>query len=289
MAQRSASLLAGHYFVAVEGLAMLRRFLDDPDALPRRANEVAKVLADIDQLPNSLRLDISEYDIDDGYSRWAPRYDGPNPAIEAEEPPFYEMLAKAPRGVALDAACGTGRHAERLVGLGYDVIGVDANSAMLDIARTRLPNVEFRSGDLTSLPIDDASADVVCCALALTHVSDLTPVFAEFARVLRPGGQVLLSDMHPVMTITSGHAVFPVDDDATGLHYVPNLVHQVSSYVRAFAAAGLVIQECREPVIDETILAYFPSQPVLPEATAQAFIGLPYLLLWRVEKRFNLA
>jgi ubiquinone/menaquinone biosynthesis C-methylase UbiE len=284
MAQRNASLLAGHYFIAVEGLAMLRRFLDDPDALPRRADEIANVLADIEDFPNSLRLGITEYDIDDGYSRWAPRYDGPNPAIEAEEQPFYEMLANAPRGVALDAACGTGRHAERLAGLGYDVIGVDANTAMLDIARARLPNVEFRSGDLTALPIDDASVDVVCCALALTHVSDFAPVFAEFARVLRPGGQLLLSDMHPVMTITSGHAVFPVDDHATGLHYLPNLSHQVSSYVRAFAAAGMVIQECREPVIDQTILAHFPSQAVLPEATAQAFLGMPYLLLWRLER-----
>ena len=284
MAPRNASLLAGHYFAAVEGLAMLRRFLDDPDTLARRADEIANLLANLDQFPNSLRLRISEYDVNDGYTKWAPRYDGPNPAIDTEEGPFYEMLAEAPHGVALDAACGTGRHAERLAGLGYDVIGVDANAAMLDIARAKVPTAEFRTGKLTELPLNDTTVDVVCCALALTHVADLAPVVAEFARVLRPGGQMLLSDMHPVMTGTSGHAVFPVDDDAAGIHYVPNLLHPVSSYVRAFTAAGLVIRECREPVVDETILARFPSHVVLPEATEQAFLGLPYLLLWRAEK-----
>ncbi|MFI5584740.1 methyltransferase domain-containing protein [Amycolatopsis sp. NPDC051758] len=49
---------------------------------------------------------------------------------------------------------------------------------------------DFRLGELTHLPVDDAAVDLVVCGLALTHAADLGPVLAEFARVLRPGGHV---------------------------------------------------------------------------------------------------
>lgn len=277
------ALRAGHYFVAVQGLAMMRRFLADPDGLASRASDIEGIVARSDEFPQSLQWAVVEHEIDEGYDLWAERYDGPNPAIAAEEPVFDELLPAGVGGTAVDAACGTGRHALRLRERGYRVVGVDANESMLRIARAKVPDATFHRGDLTSLPIDDAAADLVTCALALTHVRDLAPVLIEFARVLRPGGQVVVSDMHPQMTMLSGMAVFPTAETSE-LHFLPNFIHQVSDYLSAFRAAGLVVADCREPLITEELLPEFPAYRAFPEATLHAFVGLPYLLLWRLEK-----
>ena len=75
-----------------------------------------------------------------------------------------------PLGVALDAACGTGRHAAYLAQLGHQVIGVDSSPEMLAVAREKLPDVEIHLADLNALPVADDGVDVVVCAFALTHV-----------------------------------------------------------------------------------------------------------------------
>ena len=102
---------------------------------------------------------------------------------------------------------------------------------MLDLARAKVPGADFRIGTLEALPVEDASVDLVTCALALTHVPALRPVVGEFARVLRPGGRAILSDVHPFMAMTGGVAAFPAPDGARGVPYVENIVHQASEYV----------------------------------------------------------
>src|SRR4051794_39408961 len=98
---------------------------------------------------------------------------------------------------ALDVACGTGRLTSRLAGRRHRTVGVDTSEAMLRVARQRLPEVAFFPATMRALPLPDAAVGVVTNGLALTHVRDLRPVFAEFARVLRPGGVALVTDVHP--------------------------------------------------------------------------------------------
>ena len=69
----------------------------------------------------------------DGYRAWAESYDRPgNQLIDLEQPVVREILAELPAGIALDVACGTGRHARYLAEQGHRVIGVDSAPAMLD-------------------------------------------------------------------------------------------------------------------------------------------------------------
>jgi ubiquinone/menaquinone biosynthesis C-methylase UbiE len=276
-------LYAADYFLAVAGLAVALTWLTSPALARPRVDDIRRIVEHFGDFPQSLELTVREHSVEDGYTRWAPKYDGPNPAIAVEEPVVHAILADAPRGVALDAACGTGRHAQHLASLGYEVIGVDATDAMLDVARKKLPGSDLRSGTLEALPVDDASVDVVTCALALTHVPALVPVYAEFARVLRPGGWLVTSDMHPFVTMVGGGAVFPTDH-VTDVSYVPNLVHQVSEYVDAMHAAGLVIERCVEPRAADTVIEFMPAFLAYPDATRQAFAGLPYLLVWVATK-----
>lgn len=272
---------------------MIRRLLSDPSGLDSRAAEVAAIVRSIDTPPLSTLIDVNRHDVDAGYSMWAPRYDGPNPAIEIEEPVFRELVGTSRPGAALDAACGTGRHASILSSIGWDVIGVDATDAMLERARAKVPDATFRTGRLEELPVESGSVDLVVCGLALCHVEDLVPVYAEFARVLRPGGRLITTDMHPIITSTGGMAAFPTEDtrpdvaagDSMTIHYVPNLVHNVHEYVSAIVAAGMQVVGCHEPLVDESMVASFPSFAAFPDATRQAFLGLPYLLIWDAVKR----
>jgi ubiquinone/menaquinone biosynthesis C-methylase UbiE len=281
--EHAETLIVGEYFLAIEGFAMIRHCLTTPSAARPRVDEMREILEVANDL-YALRIPLTEHEVEAGYTEWAPRYDGPNPAIAVEQPIVHRMLYGAPPGVALDAACGTGRHAAKLAELGHRVIGVDTTSAMLDVARAKVPDAEFRTGRLEALPIEDASVDLLTCTLALTHVEELGPVMREFARVLRPGGRAVLSDMHPVATMTGSIAGFPGPDITRGIPYVPNLTHHVGDYITAFLHAGLAITECLEPPVTEEVLQSFPSFAVLPDATRQAFLDTPYLLIWRLER-----
>jgi ubiquinone/menaquinone biosynthesis C-methylase UbiE len=284
VSQDRDTLVAGEYFLAVEGYAMIRHCLTAPSAARPRVNEMRQILDRFEEFPNSLAIPLTQHAVEDGYTVWAPRYDGPNPAIDLEEPIARGMIAAAPPGDALDAACGTGRYAATLTEFGHRVIGVDTTEAMLTVAREKVPAADFRSGRLEQLPVEDESVDLITCALALTHVERLEPVMREFVRVLRPGGQAILTDIHPVATMTGGIAGFPDRDITHGIPYVRNLTHQVSEYVTAFLDVGLSIVACVEPCVTDSMLQVFPSYPVVPDATRQAFIDTPYLLIWRLER-----
>jgi SAM-dependent methyltransferase len=277
------------FVIAVEGMAIARGLSRSPADVAARAAEVGMVVATAESDLLATRIPLTRYDVEAGYTRWAPRYDGPNPAIETEAPIMRRLVSPLPAGRALDAACGTGRHSQLLVELGWDVVGVDATAGMLDVAREKVPSADLRVGRMEALPLEDASVDLVVCALALTHVEDLGRVYAEFARVLRPGGRVITSDMHPIVCLTFGMAGFPVDDSGAGaigngIHFVPNLIHHPSEYVAALVGAGLEIAACHEPAMPEDALRGMPTYGALPDATRQAYGDLPFLLIWEAVK-----
>ena len=99
-----------------------------------------------------------------------------------------------------DLGCGTGQMTAALAPFVRHVIAVDGSAAMLQAAKKRLQgfdNIELRRGDLEALPIDDARLDAATLALVLHHLADPRRVLAEVARVLKPGGQLLVVDMLP--------------------------------------------------------------------------------------------
>lgn len=105
-----------------------------------------------------------------------------------------------PDWVVGDLGCGTGQIADALAPFVRRVIAVDGSDAMLDGARRRLgglSNVELRQGEIEALPLADASLDAATLVLVLHHLSDPVRALAEVARVIRPGGRLLVADMLP--------------------------------------------------------------------------------------------
>ena len=99
-----------------------------------------------------------------------------------------------------DLGCGTGSIAQSLAPFVEKVIAVDESNAMLAAARKRLhglENIDVRNGRLEALPLADGEVDVTLLFLVLHYVADPAAVVAEAARVLRPGGRLLVLDMMP--------------------------------------------------------------------------------------------
>jgi ArsR family transcriptional regulator len=99
-----------------------------------------------------------------------------------------------------DLGCGTGAVTQSLAPFVERVIAVDESNAMLSAAKKRLvgvSNVDIRNGRLESLPIGDGEIDVGLLFLVLHYAADPARVIAEAARVLKPGGRLLILDMMP--------------------------------------------------------------------------------------------
>jgi len=94
-----------------------------------------------------------------------------------------------------DIGCGPGHITSHLVGLGLNAMGIDLSEEMVGLARQTYPAVEFRQGSMTALELSDASLAAIVAFYSIIHIPDshLPVVFAEFHRVLRPGGLLLLA------------------------------------------------------------------------------------------------
>jgi SAM-dependent methyltransferase len=272
------------FLVGVEGLALFRHLLEgDDETAAARVDEVRRIVGE--ESTYGLGSDVPELDARAGYARWAATYDRPgNPLVSVEQPAVWALLDDLPVGRALDAACGTGRHSARLAELGHEVTGVDGSPEMLGIARDRVPNARFLEGDLHALPVDDGEFDLAVCALALGHCDDVRPPIAELARTVRIGGQLVLSDLHPGMSVAGGQALFESADGS--LAFVRMHVHLHGEFLDAFGASGLDIVRCVEPRFgpEEAGMQGMAAQ-FIPEATRAAFAGLPGALIWHLERR----
>ncbi|MBW8747417.1 MAG: amidohydrolase family protein [Acidobacteria bacterium] len=134
------------------------------------------------------------------FDEWAPVYDeAQNPFCALEARLLRQLLPMLRGKTLLDAGCGTGRHFPFLSTLQPEWIhAVDYSAQMLELAKQRLPNnVTLHQADCIAIPLPAQSIDVVLCSLVLGYVGDLGAFCSEMRRLLRPGGQIILADIHP--------------------------------------------------------------------------------------------
>lgn len=107
---------------------------------------------------------------------------------------YAELVRDAGNGPVVDVGCGTGRVTAHLRGLGTDAFGVDLSPGMVAMARRDHPGIRFDVGSMTDLDLADGSVAGVLAWFSIIHVPDdaVRAAFAEFRRVLRPGGVLLV-------------------------------------------------------------------------------------------------
>jgi demethylmenaquinone methyltransferase / 2-methoxy-6-polyprenyl-1,4-benzoquinol methylase len=109
-----------------------------------------------------------------------------------------DLAEVGPGDRALDVATGTGDLAvalKRRVGPAGEVVGMDFSENMLELARAKASDVRFEWGNALELPYDDGSFDAATVGFGVRNFSDLRRGLAELARVVRPGGRVVVLEM----------------------------------------------------------------------------------------------
>jgi ubiquinone/menaquinone biosynthesis C-methylase UbiE len=175
--------------------AVLERLPEDDDTLAADHRQAARVLAERARIASeSFRRTGADWDE-------MRALDLPAQAVEAA------VLAALPRtgpqqsiGRLLDIGTGTGRLIELLSPVVVAATGIDASRAMLALARSRLSkpgmtHCSVRLADMYRLPMADATFDVVVLQMVLHYAEDPEGAIAEAARVLRPGGTLLVIDL----------------------------------------------------------------------------------------------
>ncbi|HVN26036.1 MAG TPA: methyltransferase domain-containing protein [Candidatus Paceibacterota bacterium] len=131
-------------------------------------------------------------------------------------PNLMRLMRVAPGARVLDLGCGQGFFSRALSDAGAHVLGIDASKRLIELARThanakqvrpslragRGGTAEFRTGDAASLPfVPSGTTDAVLIVLALQNMERVADVFAECARVLKPGGVLHVVLNHPAFRV----------------------------------------------------------------------------------------
>jgi SAM-dependent methyltransferase len=166
----------------------------------------------------------------------------------------------------LDAACGPGLYLRELLERGAEVTAFDASPVMVRLARRRTAGrVRVDQAALGEpLPYPDGAFDLIVCALAIHYASDRAAAFAEFYRVLRPGGAAVVSTQHPVMDwLRKGGCYFQTILE-TDIWHTPSGDQPVRFWREPLSAlcaatdAGFLIEKLIEPVPAETMRERYP-------------------------------
>lgn len=210
---------------------------------------------------------------------------GPQPAQIAERLGYAsEQIEGAPDGANLGLGCGAPLAAAALrpgetvldlgSGAGFDaflaarevgadgrVIGVDMTPEMLERARRNAAtaghrNVEFREGRIEALPLADAAVDVVISNCVINLVPDKAAVYREVARVLRPGGRMVVSDV-----VLDAPLPAAVADSVAALTGCVAGASLRSEYLQMISAAGLTsIEILADKGFGEMALSMVPEE-----------------------------
>jgi len=225
-------------------------------------------------------LDNSEVEVvptQAGYDRWAEVYDGEdNPLVLLEEMHISPLVGKVTGLAVADIGCGTGRHALRWAAAGARVTAVDFSEAMLQRARAK-PGAEivtFIHHDLAQpFPLESAAFDMVFCCLVLEHISALDGFFRELRRLCRPSGRVVISVMHPAMSLRGVQARFI--EPRSGRRISPaGYARCTSDYLMAAIRGGLTLEHMSEYVADAALTTRSPR--------ACKYLGWPMLLMMKL-------
>ena len=261
------------YLLGIEGLALLRAWAGDYDEafVTARLAEVRRLL-DEPALAERAGVAVRRGDLASAYRAWSATYDEPRNACSTPTSRSCTRSSTGCRPGPLSTRPAAPADTRRTwPSAGTTFVGVDGSAEMLDRARTRVASGTFARADLHRLPLAEDAVDLVVCGLALVHVPSLAVVLAEFARVLRRGGHLVISDVHHELVLRGSVVHAPGPAGEPGLS--PSYRHTAGDYLRAALPHGLRVRRCEEPRRE------MPAQPPPAELSPGDWADWPWTLL----------
>jgi len=185
--------------------------------------------------------------ISEAYSEWSETYDSDrNLTRDLDHAVAKKYLTGRRFKRGLEIGCGTGKNTAVLASVAERVVALDFSAGMIAKAKAKhsLSNVDFQITDITQeWPCANASFDLISGNLVLEHVEDLSHIFREASRVLMPGGEFFVCELHPYRQYQGTQARF---DRAQGTTMIPAFVHHIADFTNAAAANGLSVLALNE-------------------------------------------
>lgn len=201
-------------------------------------------------------------------------------------------VARSP-ATALDVGCGEGRFCRMLTARGIEAVGIDPTPALVEAARARHPGGAYLRGTAEYLPFPDRTFDLVVSYLSLVDIPEIEIAIREMARVLTPGGALLIANLTGFNT-ACGDQDWVLDKHGRRLHRpvdnylqeramwvewrgirIINYHRPLSAYLSALLGTGLELTYFDEP----------PPIATAPASRAAAYRRVPWFLVMEWMKR----
>jgi trans-aconitate methyltransferase len=204
------------------------------------------------------------YDKPDVQAKYIAHRDRPdNPNDVLERPYFLELAGSLSNLNIIDLGCGDASFGkEALLQGAQSYTGIEISKAMVDLAHQMLTNTsgKVHHGSIETWQAQSEKSDLISSRLALNYVEDLNSVFEKIYKALRPGGRVVISIEHPVITssftsLAAGRRTTWLVDDyfKSGArthmwlgHRITKYHHTLEEYLDLFADTGFELERIRE-------------------------------------------
>ena len=204
-------------------------------------------------------------DAGEAYTCWASSYDEtPNPLTTLEERLLALLLTSFADFDIVDLGCGTGRWLRRLEATRpRSLTGIDSCPAMLAEARKKCAHsTSLVEASCTSTPLPACSVDCVLASFLLSYVQDISRLAAEAVRILRPGGTLIVSDLHPRTPSYGWRRTFKSESSVFEIATFP---YSLSRLIATMSTAGLTLEKIDEPAFGDEEEAIFCANGMLDE------------------------
>ena len=201
------------------------------------------------------------------YNLWAQSYDSQpdNLMLALDEELFSTLLnhINIKNKIIADIGCGTGRHWKKILEKEPGkLIGFDVSAGMLKILQQKFPGAETHLLINNKLKqLNNTSCDCIISTLTIAHIEHPEKAITEWNRVLKPAGQMIITDYHPLALAKGGKRTFSHDDHTIT---VKNYVHHIENLKAIATQLGLEVMRLIEKSIDESARPYYEKQNALP-------------------------
>lgn len=236
------------------------------------------VLQAIKNLIKYKALHIPDKGAEEAYNLWADNYDDQpdNLMFYLDHRVFEQLMEQVPvKGrVIADIGCGTGRHWQRLFqNRPASLTGFDVSEGMLRMLKLKFPDAHAVriSGDFLEA-IPDHTYDLIISTLTVAHIENIEEALLEWCRVLKPGGDMIITDFHPTALASGGKRTFQYQNTHIPIR---NFVHPTELIKAFFEHQGFSIVQHVEKMIDNSVMHYYIKQDAMH--VYQKFRGTPMI------------
>ena len=220
------------------------------------------------------------------YNIWAETYDSENDNLvfKLDEGILISLLEKINLNgkSILDYGCGTGRNWERLLSFHPEKItGCDISPNMLEQLKDKYPEFDaYLIKKNSSLPLKSGSFYFILSTLVIAQVNNLEKIFHEWNRLLKPGGKILLTDLHPAILSAGGKRTFEKDGR---IYEVKNYIHSIERIKNFCGNLNMEVSGFEERLISKETKDFYERKNALH--IYKRFFGMPLVYGMLIEKR----